>query len=165
MGISGMAHTRMLVCATLAITVLGANSFVIAQRQPKPAKVVRQDLFSERNGRQAISGQASTARHCVGPSGANVHPLGWVPAETDIKVTFTSDFDPVAAITIVQMGEGTPDGLARAGYLADDDSGGNLEPEVQFTSSYAGTLTLHVSKFSPERQAGCYFIKVEIQTP
>jgi hypothetical protein len=78
---------------------------------------------------------------------------------------FSSDFDPVAAVTLTQLGQDAPDRLARAQYFADDDSGGNLEPEIRFTTTFSGTVTLHVSKFSAERQSGCYFYKVEVRTP
>ena len=113
----------------------------------------------------AISGLASSARFCVGPSGANVHTLGWVPNSSEVTITFSSDFDPVASVTVVQLGQDAPDRLARATYLADDDSGGNLEPQLRFTTGFSGTLNLHVSKFSAERESGCYFYKVEIRTP
>ena len=113
----------------------------------------------------AISGLASSGRNCVGPSGANVHGIGWVPSGSRVTITFSSDFDPVAAATITQLGSDAPDGVARASYYADDDGGGNLEPQIQFTSTFAGTVVLHVSKFSAERESGCYFYKVEIVTP
>ena len=58
-----------------------------------------------------------------------------------------------------------PDRVARTAYWGDDDGGGNLEPSLNFTTTFAGTLVLHVSKFSAEREAGCYFYKVEIVTP
>jgi hypothetical protein len=114
---------------------------------------------------QAISGLASSGRNCIGPSGANVHPIGWVPSSSRVTVTFSSDFDPVASVTNTQLGGEAPDSVARSAYWADDDSGGNLEPRLNFTTSYSGTLVLHVSKFSAEREAGCYFYKVEIVTP
>jgi hypothetical protein len=114
---------------------------------------------------QSISGLASSGRNCVGPSGANVHSLGWVPSGSRVAITFSSDFDPVGAATITQLGSEAPDRVARASYFADDDSGGNLEPEIRFTSTFAGTVVLHVSKFSAERESGCYFYKVEIVTP
>ncbi len=57
-----------------------------------------------------------------------------------------------------------PDRVSRSSYWADDDGGGNLEPLINFTTSFSGTLVLHVSKYSAERSAGCYFYKVEIIT-
>lgn len=117
------------------------------------------------NSTMGISGLASSARHCIGTAGANTHHLGYVPAGTRIVVTFVSDFDPVAAVTIMQMGSGAPNG-ARASYLYDDDSGGNLEPELRFNPEHSGTAVLHVSKYSQsEGSGGCYFYKTEITTP
>lgn len=85
----------------------------------------------------AISGLASSGRQCI---------------------------DPVASVTIMQMGLDAPDGRTRSNFVFDDDTGGNLEPELRFTTSFSGTLVLHVSKYSAERSAGCYFYKFEIVT-
>jgi hypothetical protein len=93
-----------------------------------------------------------------------VHPIGWVPANSRVGISFSSDFDPVASVTNSQLGSDAPDRIARTAYWGDDDGGGNLEPSLNFTTTFAGTLVLHVSKFSAERAAGCYFYKVEIIT-
>ena len=148
----------------IAALVLGFVALPLAgaAQSRKPAKVFPR---GDGNGALAISGSASSARNCVGPSGANVHAIGWVPANTRVIITFTSDFDPVASTTVVQMGLDAPNGEARAAIVFDDDSGGNLEPELRFTTSYSGTLVLHVSKFSADSEAGCYFYKVEVNTP
>ena len=37
-------------------------------------------------GPEAISGQASSGRNCIGPSGSNVHPIGWVPSGSRVQV-------------------------------------------------------------------------------
>ena len=157
----------MFLLRSFSIFVMATCLASVAHAQPsKPAKVLPgASSTGDRAATMAISGLASSARHCIGPSGANVHTLGWVPASTEVVITFTSDFDPVAATTVVQMGIDAPDGLARVAYFADDDSGGNLEPEVRFRTTFSGTVNLHVSKFSSEREAGCYFYKVEIRTP
>jgi hypothetical protein len=134
----------------------------VAAGATKPEKVYPRP--GDRASALAISGTASSARNCIGPSGANVHALGWVPSNSRVVITFTSDFDPVASTTLMQLGQDAPDSRARASFVYDDDSGGNLEPELRFTTAYSGTLVLHVSKFSAEREAGCYFYKVEIIT-
>jgi hypothetical protein len=148
-------------CVTACIAALPA--VVLAggpeQKAPKSAAVSAQSI--EPN---AISGLASSGRNCIGPSGANVHSIGWVPSNSRVTITFSSDFDPVAAVTNTQLGTEAPDRVARASYYADDDGGGNLEPLVNFTTNFAGTLVLHVSKYSAERSAGCYHYKVEIIT-
>ncbi len=87
-----------------------------------------------------------------------------MPSASHVTITFSSDFDPVASVSIAQLGSGAPDRLARLSYWSDDDGGGNLEPRLSFTTPYDGTLVLYVSKYSAERTAGCYFYKVEIIT-
>ena len=139
------------------LAVLPAAAFA----QPPVAKPPKQSApGAEVSKPFAIAGLASSGRQCIGPSGANVHSIGWVPGNSRVTVTFSSDFDPVASITIMQMGLDAPDGRARSNFVFDDDSGGNREPELRFTTSFSGTLVLHVSKFSAERSAGCYFYKV-----
>lgn len=135
---------------------------LVAQAPVKPPKQTA--VKAERVEPQAISGLASSGRNCIGPAGANVHAIGWVPSNSRVSITFSSDFDPVASVTNTQMGIDAPNSVARSSYWADDDSGGNLEPLLSFTTSFSGTLVLHVSKFSAERAAGCYFYKVEIIT-
>jgi hypothetical protein len=146
--------------ATLAIVpaaVFAQSSQTKGPKQSAPS--------AARIDAQAVSGLASSGRNCIGPSGANVHAIGWVPSGSRVTISFSSDFDPVASVTNTQLGGDAPDHVARSVYWADDDGGGNLEPQLTFSTSFAGTLVLHVSKFSAERQAGCYFYKVEIVTP
>ncbi len=148
-------------CVAACVALIPIGIFA----QQVPSKAPKQTTPSaEVSAPQAISGLASSGRQCVGPSGANVNAIGWVPSNSRVSITFSSDFDPVAAATIVQLGQDAPDSLARSSYWANDDGGGNLEPLLNFTTTYSGTLVLHVSKFSAERSAGCYFYKVEIVT-
>jgi hypothetical protein len=147
-------------CVAACLAVL--PTVVLAQGSAKAPKSTASSAANVEP--TAISGLASSGRNCIGPSGANVHAIGWVPSNSRVTVTFSSDFDPVAAVTNVQLGNEAPDRVARSSYWADDDNGGNLEPYLNFTTSYAGTLTLNVSKYSAERDAGCYYYKVEIIT-
>ena len=148
-------------CVTACIAALPAVVLAEGPEQKAPKAAVSGAQQVEAN---AISGLASSGRNCIGPSGANVHAIGWVPSNSRVTITFSSDFDPVAAVTNTQLGVEAPDRVARATYYADDDTGGNLEPLINFTTNFAGTLVLHVSKYSSDRQAGCYFYKVEIVT-
>jgi hypothetical protein len=133
-----------------------------AEQAAKPAK----QRGPSTNGTMAISGQASGGRHCVTHGAANVHSLGWVPQSSNVTVTFVSDFDPVAGITLMQLGAENPNpGAARASLVSDDDGGGNLEPEIRFTTTHSGTMALHVKPFSTSEASGCYTFKVEVQTP
>ena len=145
----------------LAILLATLPAAALAQTTQKGPKKMTPSAIEA----QAISGLASSGRNCVGPSGANVHSIGWVPSSSRVSITFSSDFDPVAAATVTQLGSEAPDRVARASYYADDDGGGNLEPQIVFTTTFSGTVVLHVSKFSAERNSGCYFYKVEIVTP
>ncbi len=152
---------RMQWCVAAVAALLPA-SLLAQQPVTKPPKqtAAREAAI----GPAAISGLASSGRNCIGPSGANTHAIGWVPNNSRVTVTFSSDFDPVASVTNMQLGSEAPDLLARSSYWANDDGGGNLEPLLNFTTTYSGTLALYVSKFSAERSAGCYFYKVEIIT-
>jgi hypothetical protein len=147
-----------------ALFIAAAMATTLSAAQQPVSKAAKQTARAAVVEPTAISGLASSGRNCVGPSGANVHAIGWVPANSRVTVTFSSDFDPVASITNTQLGSEAPDGVARSAYWADDDGGGNLEPLLNFTPAFAGTLVLHVSKYSAERAAGCYFYKVEIVT-
>ena len=147
-----------------ALFIAAAMATTLSAAQQPAAKPAKQTARPAAIEPTAISGLASSGRHCIGPSGANIHAIGFVPANSRVAITFSSDFDPVASATIMQMGLDAPDGRARSSYWFDDDGGGNLEPELRFTTAYSGTVVLHVSKFSAERSAGCYFYKVEIVT-
>ena len=151
-------HLRVALALWLAVTP------AVALAQAPQAKAPKQTASTARVEPTAISGLASSGRNCIGPQGANVHAIGWVPSNSRVTITFSSDFDPVAAVTNTQLGSDAPDRVARASYWADDDGGGNLEPILNFTTTFSGTLALHVSKYSAERNAGCYFFKVEIIT-
>ena len=152
---------RVQLCAAALVTLIPAG--LLAQ-QPIPKAAKQTTVQTESIRPAAVSGLASSGRNCVGPSGANVHAIGWVPSNSRVTITFSSDFDPVASATISQLGGEAPDRVARSSYWADDDGGGNLEPLLNFTTAYSGTIVLHVSKYSAERQSGCYFYKVEIVT-
>jgi hypothetical protein len=151
----------MRIVSAICFAIFAATSLAAAQA-PLKAPKSRAAAVAEP---QAISGMASSGRNCIGPSGANVHAIGWVPSGSRVSIAFSSDFDPVASVTNSQLGSDAPDQVARTAYWGDDDGGGNLEPSLNFTTTFSGTLVLHVSKFSAERSAGCYFYKVEIVTP
>ncbi|MBI4266649.1 MAG: hypothetical protein HY657_19955 [Acidobacteria bacterium] len=104
----------------------------------------------------AIAGGASSAKHCVaGLWVATVHEIGRIEQGSQVRITFESDFDPVAGVTLVNAE------TRRGTFRIDDDSGGNLEPLLSFTASQSGTLALSVSGFSG--RAGCYQYQVEIR--
>lgn len=104
----------------------------------------------------AITGLASSAKHCIsGDYVANVHDIGRVEEGNAITITFASDFDPVAGVTLRNMT--TQHGT----YIVDDDGGGSLQPLLNFTASHSSTLALYVASFAG--RGGCYRYKVEIR--
>lgn len=112
--------------------------------------------LSKAAGPAAISGLASSAKHCVaGNYVANIHDIGRVEQGSRIAISFESDFDPIAGVTLENLvtGHGT--------YLVDDDSGGGLQPHLNFTASHSSTLALHVAGFGGS--AGCYRYRVDIR--
>jgi hypothetical protein len=105
-------------------------------------------------GTLAISGSASSATHCVTGNAAKIHGIGRIEQGAVVRITFESDFDPVAGITLVNF---VPE---RGTYLVDNDTGGDREPLLYFTASQSGTLALHVA--SVNGRAGCYRYQVQI---
>ena len=104
----------------------------------------------------SIIGPASSAKHCVsGTYVANVHDIGRVEQGNDILITFDSDFDPVAGVTLENLT------TQRGTYIVDDDTGGGLQPQLHFTASHSSTLALYVASYNGG--AGCYRYKVEVR--
>jgi hypothetical protein len=144
----------------MAASVAAAQS--AGSKPPKAAK--RPAAAVEAALPTAISGTASSGRNCVASTNTASHHLGWAPRGSRVTVTFSSDFDPIAALNLVQLGEAASDRESDLAEFVDDDSGGNLDPRISTTTPFAGTLMLYVSAFS-QSQSGCYYYKAEIQTP
>jgi hypothetical protein len=45
----------------------------------------------------------------------------------------------------------------------DDDSGGNLDPRLEFTTQHDGNVVLSVGSF--DGALGCYWVKIEVTVP
>jgi len=45
------------------------------------------------------------------------------------------------------MGASAPDATARISYVFDVDSGGNLDPRLEFTTEFDGNIVLSVGSF------------------
>ena len=104
----------------------------------------------------AISGLASSAKHCVaGIYVSNVHDLGRVEQGTQVTVTFASDFDPIAGVTLVNLV------TQQTSYFTNDDADNSLQPRLEFTASHSSTLALFVAGYNGS--AGCYRYKVDIR--
>jgi hypothetical protein len=131
----------------------GAAGFTPASRLAAAPVLAKSTKIA---GPTAISGLASSAKHCVsGTYVANVHDIGRVEEGNQITITFESDFDPIAGATMQNLS------TRRGTYLIDDDTGGDLEPQLSFTASHSSTLALHVAGY--DGSAGCYRYKVVIR--
>jgi len=139
--------SRACLAALLAIAVASPAT----AQAPKPTK--------QAVGGLEITGLFSSGKHCVSGSSANVHALGWIERGSAITIRFRSGFDPVAGV--VTLGIDTPAG--RSTYIIDDDSGGNLDPEIRYTASISGNAALYVSGF--RSTSGCYWYNFEMTPP
>ena len=108
-------------------------------------------------GPTAISGTPSSAQHCVSNAFvANVHEIGRVDQGSQVTITFDTDFDAIAGVTMTSLDTGT----GTTSFVVDDNSGGNGAPSLNFTAGAATNLALHVAAVSG---SGCYSYKVEIR--
>ncbi len=94
----------------------------------------------------AISGDPSSATHCVSGNSANVHGLGWVDAGTNYTVTFETGIPIHTAVGRVALAE-----------RSNSTSYGT--PDIARNAATAGTMALFVGGGG---QTGCYRYKVAI---
>ena len=99
----------------------------------------------------------SSFDHCVTGNDTRVHNLGLLSAASNVRIRFESDFDPIAAVVAMRIGLDATDG-AEAEIIIDDDSGGLLEPLLDFQAPFAGSYTLHVADGAlvEPLTGGCY---------
>jgi hypothetical protein len=130
-----------------------------------PATTAAADSMRNLIGKMGIDGSPSTLVSCVGGKHYVAHPLGFSVSGTRIRVDVlgSDELDPVAALTVLQMGGNHPDGNARASYVYDDDSGGNLDPRIEFRMEYDGNVVLNIGSFDGD--FGCYWVKVTVTVP
>lgn len=103
----------------------------------------------------AIAGLASSARYCVGGHlAANVHEIGRVEAGSRVTLTFDSDFNPIAAVALIDPA------AQRHTYSPDDNSGGANQPRIAFVAPFGGTMAIFVAG---NNSVGCYRYKVDFE--
>ena len=112
-----------------------------------------------------VSGPA-TGIYCpdMADKAVGLHDLGWLPAGRDVTVVVSNtsgSFDPVAAVLVVSLGV-PAGGTAKANTFYDNDSGGDNDPRITFTTSQDGTYVLLVGDNSGSG-AGCYRYQVSIR--
>jgi len=110
-------------------------------------------------GPQASIGGDAGGIYCVTPveNGVRTHDLGGLPAGIRVVVTvegFTQGFDPVAAVSVVSLGEKAANNVKVTNFY-DNDSGGEGDARIDFVTPQAGIYLLHVGDFT-DATAGCY---------
>jgi hypothetical protein len=145
-------------CYTYQVTIRPPSTALAASAPPgtEPAPVQPSPFEPQVVQAQAITGLASSARHCVsGSYVGNVHEIGRIEANNRVTITFDSDFNPIAGVGLIEPV------ARRQVYYHDDNSGGSNQPRLVFTAPHGGTLALYVA--STTNIQGCYRYKVEIQ--
>jgi hypothetical protein len=90
-----------------------------------------------------------------------VHNLGFLPSGIPVTVTvegFSEGFNPVAAVLVATVGSSAGNNV-RTTTFYDDDSGGEGDPRVQFTTPVGGTYLLLVNDLT-DAVVGCYRYQV-----
>ncbi len=164
-----MLRRFLFIAVCLSLTALTpANT--AGQQATEGQKAYKATLLAQKRGtKTAITTDATSGVHCVGGSlisgnrvrGAAVHPLGFIGIGRTLKINFESDFDPVAVVVGSQVGEGAPDSVSNLFSWSDDDTGGNLEPKIEFTTPFAGTYVLMVGS-TDFSVIGCYVYEMRI---
>lgn len=106
-------------------------------------------LHAQTVGPLAITGIATSARHCVSSNAANTHNLGWVAAQSGYTVEFDAAFGLAARIVRFEPTE-------RRSSVVEGD------PEFRYTASNSGTMVLHVSG---NGEPGCYRYRALVDPP
>lgn len=110
----------------------------------------------------------STFFHCLGGNDTRVHDLGFLQANSKVGIRFQSDFDPVALVLALQLGQDAPgEAVSNASTFVDDDTGGDLEPELHIVAPFDGSYSLHVSDGAAELplEGGCYVYELAVELP
>jgi hypothetical protein len=146
---------RLLTTLTLAFAMAVAP---LAAQAPAKKKAA-----APRNRPMAISGTPTTLASCTAGLGNNAHLLGWAPRGSRITVNLegNDEFDGMATALVVQMGGPAGDN-ARVQFAYSDDADG-LDPQLQINLENDANVIVMVGSYDGE--AGCYFLKVEVQLP
>ena len=110
-------------------------------------------------GPQADIGGDAAGLYCATPveNGVKTHDLGGLPAGIRVVVTvegFSVGFDPVAAVSVVSLGQKAANNVRFTNFY-DNDSGGEGDARVEFVTPQSGIYVLHVGDFA-DATAGCY---------
>lgn len=114
----------------------------------------------------SIQGLVTTplgGNYCLTGNTTEYHNLGLLPAFTNIRVAFHSNFDPVASAMCYRIGQdhvnADPNRKSDARWYDDDGGGGSLEPLLNFQTPHACSVYIFVGQFSGSSHgttAKCY---------
>ncbi len=117
---------------------------------------------------QATISGPSSGIYCpdMADKAVGLHDLGWLPAGRDVTVVVDASagspgFDPVATVLVVSLGVASG-GTAKTTTFYDNDSGGEKDPQITFTTPEDGTYFLLVGENSGSG-AGCYRYQMSVR--
>ena len=126
-----------------------------------------------RSARPIVSPQATLSGPASGifcpdmaDKAVGMHDLGWLPAGREVTVVVSASggiptFDPVATVLVMGLGT-TAGGTAKPTTFYDNDSGGNSDPQITFTTPQDGSYFLLVGDNSGSG-AGCYRYQMSVR--
>jgi hypothetical protein len=129
----------------ITLSIAAASGAVVAQSALKrPGALPEAPLVI---GPAAVTGLASSARHCVSGDASNVHAIGYIAQNTN----YTIRFDVEGGELVTAVGRMNLEGLNVSGYGT---------PEFASVASSAGTMALFVGG---NGQAVCYRYQVALR--
>lgn len=150
---------------------LGLGSAARADAQSAADLAYKESLLAQKQSLQGIVATPLGGNYCLTGNTVETHDLGLLPAFTNVQIRFQSNFDPVAAAMLLRVGLDSvntdPTRESDARWIDDDDSGGNLEPLLNFQTPHAGSLFVYVAQFGSTHglAAKCYDIEVTLTPP
>lgn len=115
---------------------------------------------------QATIGGPANGIFCTSAveNGVSVQELGGLPAGIHVTVnlqSFSTDFNPVAAVIVSKMGANGANNIQTTTFY-DDDSGGGSDPKVDFVTPHAGVYLLLVND-KTDANVGCFRYQLTLQ--
>lgn len=160
------------------IVVLGCAVFIAGTAAAQHRWKTAPQLPSKTSGRaepirapsivapRAAIGSGSNGIYCpdMSEDAVGVHDLGWIPSGFKVEVIVESysesAFDPVAGVLTATLGEKAGNTVKTVTFY-DNDSGGDRDSKVSFTTSQAGTYLLVVTDYTG-KTGGCYRYQANI---
>ena len=159
-------HTR-LVLALGVLTLAAATASAQHTRTPSRKSSIATAPVRPISAPEAAITGSSNGIYCpdMEDKAVGMHDLGWMPAGRSVTVTVSglgpATFDPVATVFVASLGV-PGGGTAQTSTFYDNDSGGDRDPQISYTSPRDGTYFLLVGDNSGSG-AGCYRYQVTVR--